>query len=408
MYGDLSLSQDDEVCDYYAINSEGKHVLAKGYGCTGYLELSGADSMTLSMAQTPSSDYGLAFYNADKEFISFVPSPDGEDIQKKNVDIAVPEGAVYFRTTYFNFETRKQKGEFSYALKKDGEKLDEKAKKRDYQDGYVYFSRKVDQSLGSDLTDIKMTTGVLALPENYSADGEKTKLIIYFHGYSHYVYYGAWGSTESFRAQKEYFLSRGYAVLDCNGARDNDRKQHFTSAGSPQYVDGYYQCYKYAIENYNIDENVFVIGGSAGGPAAINFVRWHQDSVRTLQLVSAWTDVKVCHWGQSSVPRYPFVEYIGFKSESEYEADKMKPYDPAYMIKTDKDGDTEYIDEITVPVNGIIGGSVFYSPFIRWMKAMVAGNEKATLKVWQGKTHSIVSGADVEIDGAVCDFFDRY
>ncbi len=401
------VTYDDEVCEYYAINSRGNAVECNTkYGATWYLPLYDADTLCVRMTCSPIDRYGLAFYGENKEFISFQRAPTESEIKVVDVVLSVPANAKYFRTTYYNYDNRVKYGEFTYSLKKNGNIITESF--RDYQDGYIFFSREVSQTKSvTDTSDVEVTTCALALPENYSATGTPTKLIIYFHGYSHYTYYGTWGSTDSFKTKMQHYTDRGYAVLGCNGARDNNKKNHFTSAGSSQYTDGYWQAYKYAIENYNLDKNVYVVGSSAGGPAAINFARWHQESVNGLMLLSTWTDIKICSWGQGV--RDTFVEYLGFNNTSVYENDKAYDYDPANLIKVGQEGE-EYIDTFTIPVYGIIGSTetshVLYNPFIRWMNAVINGNSNSKLKIWQGKGHTLASHADADVDTETCNFFD--
>ncbi len=401
---------EDELADYYGITEDGTTCTAVKFGCTSYIDCTGVESITLDMVDTQTQrKFGLAFYDADKNFVSFEEQGSGStELLSVKKTISVPENAVYFRTTYYNFEYRNSTGnEFSCALNyKAG---CEPPQYRSYQDGYIYFSREVNQSLPGEAPEYKRTTAVLALPENYSPTGEKTKLIVYFHGYSHGVYMDTWGSTENFRLQKQHFLERGYAVLDCNGARDNNKTAGNTNsgAGSFQYVDGFWQACQYVFDNYNIDDQVYVIGGSAGGPPAINFSDWHADNVRALMLLSPWTDLKVQSWGQGI--REPFVEYLGFANTETYEAEKTVEVDPALRIKADGNG-TAYIDSIKVPVRAFVGANdtvvSMHASLAAFMDALKVCQPAAELKIWEGKGHEIVSGADTEIDTAICDYFD--
>ncbi len=400
---DFHVSQDDEICDYFAIDSKGETVKADGYGCTSYLELKDADQLTLSMVQGSASNYGLAFYDLNKDFISFVKAPTADDIARKLVTLDIPQNAVYFRTTYFDYQNRTVYGAFGYQLMKNNETIS--LGKRNYQDGYIFFSREVSQTLGNteDTSNVKVTTGVLALPKNYSATGAKTKLIIYFHGNSHYVTYGTWGNTEDFRTQKQNFLDNGYAILDCNGGRDNygksnndlSNKDRYSSIGAPQYVDGFYQCYQYVVENYNIESEVYIIGASAGGSAGINFTRWHQDIVKGLLLLSPNIGFQGHYWdiGKGTY-RQTFVEYLGYESTATYEAEKAALYDPMYMNK----------EEISVPVMLFMESNDDICN--AWMNILDQEKTGAQTRYWNGYTHTqLVSGGIKDSDNAICEFF---
>ena len=193
----------DEICDYYAINKKGEAVSANGYGCSSYIDCYGCTDMEITMMQmNVDSDYGLAFYDKNKNFISFVPSPEGDKQASVVKSIKVPRKAYYFRTTFFDDEKQKKYGEFACTLGFKTNTITEG--KRPYQDGYIFFSQRVNQSMTEE--EYKVTTGVVALPETYSQTGEKTPLLVYAHGLSHYVYYDGWGNTEEFRTQKQHWL----------------------------------------------------------------------------------------------------------------------------------------------------------------------------------------------------------
>ncbi len=401
----------DELADYYGITSDGSTLAATKFGCTSFIDCTNVESIRLTMANTQTTyPWGLAFYDGDKNFLSFVEQGNtAADLQSEVKNVAVPDNAVYFRTTYYNFENRKATGhEFSCVLTyKAG---CEPGRYRNYQKGHIYFSREVNQSMEGEDPEYKRTTGVLALPENYTPNGEQTKMIVYFHGYSHGVYMDSWGATDNFRLQKEHFLERGYAVLDCNGACDSNKAAQASNAcaSSKQYVDGFWQCVQYALENYNLDDQLYVVGGSAGGPSAINFADWHGDNVRALMLLAPWTDLEVQCWGQGI--REPFVEYLGFANTTDYEVEKTRSVDPALRIQTRDDG-TQYIDSLDLPVRAFVGANdtvvSMHTSLNAFMSALQVCRPDAQLVTWEGLGHEIVSGAISEIDTAVCDFFDE-
>ncbi len=401
----------EELADYYGIREDGTTMEAAKFGCTSYIDCTDVQSITLTMVDLQTTyTWGLAFYDANKNFVSFVEQGNGGsgfDTVEKN--ILVPYGAKYFRTTYYNYEYQTTYNqEFKCVLNyRPGVKI---SQYRPYQKGHIYFSQEINQSLPEEEPEYKRTTGVLALPENYDPNGDATKLIVYFHGYSHGVYMDHWGSTDNFRLQKEHFLERGYAVLDCNGACDSNKAAQTSNAGaaSTQYVDGFWQCVQYALKNYNLNDQLYVVGGSAGGPPAINFADWHSDNVQALMLLAPWTDLYVQCWGQGV--RQPFVDYLGFENTTTYEPDKTQAVDPALRIQYKEDG-TAYIDSLDLPVRAFVGENdtvvSMHTSLTAFMDALQVSRPDAQLKVWAGKGHEIVSGAVQEVDDAVCDFFDE-
>lgn len=253
--------------------------------------------------------------------------------------------------------------------------------------------------------DEELTTGVLALPESYTPNGRPTPLIIYFHGFSHGVWYGTWGATDNFRTQKQHWLDRGFAVMDCNGGRNNNKVVHYTSGGSRQYVDGYRKCFEYVREYYNIEPNAYIVAGSAGGIAGINYAFWYPD-VKAMCLLSAWSDLFTCSWGQNV--KDTIVEYLGFANSTDYEPDKTIGFDPALRIMTV--GGQEYLPALRVPTLALIGSTesshVLYTALFRFINALRNAGNTATIRIIEDATHTqIVSGGVSFIDDEVANWF---
>ncbi len=355
------------------------------------------------MVQSTLTDIGIAFYDENKTFISGVSAPTGNNAASYET-VTVPQNAAYFRTSYFGYSVRAAVDKFVCDVRYSPfKKLN---KYREYQSGFIYFNQEVNQSLNENAqSDYKATTGVLALPESYSAEGKATPVIIYAHGYSHYVYYDHWGSTAAFEKQKKYFVEQGFAVLGCNGARDNNKKGQFPSCGAPQYARAYKQCLDYALENYNLDaNNVFIVGGSAGGPTAIDLAVTYRGSFKGLILIAAWTDIYDHAWGQNV--RSNFVEYLGFENTSVYENEKADKYNPYKLMKTDGDGN-DYIDAFDIPVYGLYGSKdtgIYISKFKKFISAVNNGNfYDCELFEFNGYGHEIVSGEVEIVDKKICE-----
>ena len=401
----------DEVCDYYAINKSGEHVLASGYGCTHYIDCYGCGTMDITLIQNTSSlNYGLAFYDANKKFISFVASKVGSEKKGVLTTVTIPDNASYFRATYFNYENQKTCGEFSCTLTYDSN-IVSKDGKRKYQDGFIYFSQRVNQSItkywSTDQTvandgNIKVTTGVLALPTTYKNTGRKTPLILYAHGLSHYVYYGTWGATETFPVQKQHWLDMGFAVMDCNGARDNNRSAKFASGICPQGINAYKLCVEYVQEHYNVSDDIFIVAGSAGGAVGWNFLSQYGKHVKAAVFLSAYSNMKADAYGAGG-QQSRYVEFLGFDSASTYEVDKTIGFDPALKI-VDINGQKYCFDYYNTPIYAIYGSLDTYT-LVTSMKNLIAAlrNAGATAQIRriEGVGHEIVSGANLMVDTEV-------
>lgn len=416
----VKLNQD-EICRFYRVNSAtGVVDETDVMGCTRYIDCKGISSFKVMMPSTPTSTaeagWGLAFYNASKTFISGVNKLVGTN-GASLITVTVPDGAAYFRTTYWNYTQIQTNNYPEFECYIDYPKgVLGHGKYRPYISGEIYFSRKVNQGVNNywdntvDIqqpTSYKDTTGVLLLPSNYSPEGDPVPIIMYCHGYSHYVYYDHWGATDSFRLQKQHWADAGFAVFDCNGARNNTKVANFTGAGSSQFVDGYRQCLDYIKENYNVEDRVCIVGGSAGGPTAINAAYYWSD-VKAVALLSAWTNLLTCSWDQGV--RDTFVEYLGFANTTTYEKDKTVGYDPALRIVTIAENEYEYFP---VPVKAWIGSTesthVLYTALYRFINAARNQGCTAFIRELEGLTHTdVVSGANVTVDTEVATWFKTY
>ena len=67
-----------------------------------------------------------------------------------------------------------------------------------------------------------------------------------------------------------YFLNRGYAVASSNGMKDLTYQEYlnlpnsgFTSPmGLPDIIESFHKTYLYIKSNYNIEDKVYLFGGS--------------------------------------------------------------------------------------------------------------------------------------------------
>ena len=402
----------DEICDYYAINNLGDAILADGYGCSSFIPCYGCVNMKFTNMQlTSSKNYGLAFYDVDKNFISYIPSLVGDKVDSIMQTVDVPVNAHYFKASYFNYATQVNVGEFHCELTFKNNSLYSEDGKRPYQDGFIYFSQKVNQSITkywetaetpqNDAT-YKVTTGVVALPKTYKQTGRKTPLILYAHGLSHYVYYGTWGNTDTFRQQKQHWLDMGFAVMDCNGARDNNRKGQFASGICPQGVNGYKLCVEYILKNYNIDPEIFIVAGSAGGAIGWNYLSMYGQTVKAAVFISAYADLKADAYSGGNQKNL-YAEFLGFNNASTYEVDKTIGFDPALKLIT-INGTKYCFDYYHTPIYGLYGSNDTYA-LITSHKNMFAAlrNAGATAQIRkiEGVGHEIVSGANIIVDAEV-------
>ncbi|MCQ2414283.1 MAG: hypothetical protein MJ082_05785 [Clostridia bacterium] len=405
------------MCDFCEIAADGTAVSSDKFGCTGFMDCRGAEKLTVTLPQTTAEkpSHGLAFYNAEKRLLLFIPSPTGAETATVEREITVPENAAYFKATYFNYSERKSHnyGEFRCEVEyPEGFAL---PPKRNYQDGVIYFSQEINQSLDvSDTSDMKQTTAALMLPKTYTPDGTPTKMILYFHGYSHTIYYGHLGQTANFAKQKENFTERGYAVLCFNGARDNGKKGEFPGGGLPQFDRAAQQCIEYVLNHYNVDSGIYVVGGSAGGLGALTYVSNYgsveqtknRSFVKALMLLSGWTDIRANPWA-CGVRKY-YAEYLGVSPDGEYPAE-LDAINPNAMTAEQLAG----TNLGKIPTYAFMGAGEITETAHIWYALHDYMKKVSTLRNYRGfrifdeYDHSqIVSGGVPAVDNAVCDFFD--
>ena len=119
---------------------------------------------------------------------------------------------------------------------------------------------------------------VVGIPENYSSSGTPVRLIIHCGGTGERIFSSTNPITSHFHGW-EYFLAKGYAVLDCNGISDSyistirngGSRNHF---GCKYLLQSYKKAYDYVIDKYNIaSDGCFVAGISMGGLSSFMIVQ---------------------------------------------------------------------------------------------------------------------------------------
>ncbi len=405
----------DEICDYYAIKSDGTHELATAYnyGCTSYIDCHNVAKIQIPMVQeVSSSGYGLVFYDNNKDFISFYANPTGNTLGVSNEIITVPTNAYYFRTTFFNYQQQKNYGFFECVIcYNDATMINNK---RPYQSGIISFAPAVDQSIVNyDNTDgtesiitpnYKDTTGNLILPSNYTNDGKPVKLIMLAHGLLQYQNYQEFGTVD-FSAKANYLASKGFAVFDCNGARNTNRQGQFPSCGMRQFTEAYRKCYEYIIEHYNIDPTIYVVGCSAGGLVACNYARRYSSNVRGLALLCSVVDVSWFIPSNASAYKKDIIEeYTGSRS---YDATKYRGLDPS-LDKITIDGDV-YIRPYIFPVLGLKttqDDSGLNTQLQNYFDGLIRNGVDAQLRIVTNLTHdNIVRDNTPGIDDTIVNWF---
>jgi len=140
--------------------------------------------------------------------------------------------------------------------------------------------RDVSRSTANEVIDreeMQECEGVLALPANYSKDGEPVPLVISCHGAGSTVC-AEDGRTGGVAYSCEC-LKNGFAVMDVSGSQP-----HGLTMGCSEHVFALYKAYRYVVTHFNVSRQVLVSGGSMGGHTALNFANTFPSIVLALGL----------------------------------------------------------------------------------------------------------------------------
>ena len=132
---------------------------------------------------------------------------------------------------------------------------------------------------------------IITLPESYTSYGKKTPLIMYCHGASCGITENSWygnstgeGDGANFLAMIRRFTSEGYAIFDVDNTR------HVTSGfndwGSLPLMSAYIKAWEYVKENYNVEDDLYLLSASMGTPVAQNMMKWYKGNIKTALILA--------------------------------------------------------------------------------------------------------------------------
>lgn len=174
--------------------------------------------------------------------------------------------------------------------------------KKDYEAGFIPFTVPVRQTKSNNAVassersegteDYVNVDCILSLPRNYNAVGKPVKLLMMCHGAGQGV--NSWKEKSGYQAIVNIFLSRGYAVFDCNGFKNDALGWSFW--GDPRGVECWYKAYQYVVDNYNVEHEFAVYGFSMGGLTAMNLALNGFPNIKCIALGSPVLSLKACYY----------------------------------------------------------------------------------------------------------------
>ena len=338
----LSLNQMD-IVECNIIARDGNYSSNSDMGCTDYIPCYEAELLTYKRV-VGITTAGLAFYDENKEFLSFIAGVSGNNGLVSNT-VEVPSNAYYFRASSWNYVNSLEYGEFSAILITPYAAVNGKRASNGESTFFsVIYNSAIDDLSKTDfgtteddefipnpsqVENYVCTTGVVLLPPNYTPTGKPCRVIVNFHGWSHYVNYKQWGAAGDdylgFMIQKHRWADAGYAVVDVNH-KNSEQKGSYSGLGSIQDDECYRKALEWVYNNYNVERTCFVVCGSAGGPNGINAC-YNWPDVRAGVWLDTWIDVSA-HPYVGSCGTY----YYGYTEE--YDAAKVGTRNPMTRIKT--------------------------------------------------------------------------
>lgn len=204
--------------------------------------------------------------------------------------------------------------------------------KRPYSPNLIFFKITSDKSFNSTDTSKQvidtpnnMTSWcVLKLPTSYLPNGKKTKLCVFMHGSN-----GSFDNSMSYENIEIYhadnLVKSGYAVMDVS-----IDDYHMAS---PIAMSMYRKAIQYVIDEYNVEDKIYLHGHSMGGWSALNFTNKFGNLVKVLGLWYPCVDAYNQAWNNSvwTQPKQYMPIFYNFSQTTNYEEDKVIGFNP---IKT--------------------------------------------------------------------------
>ena len=340
----------------------------------------------------------IAFFDASNNFISAestlkMSQADYEIYKGAYKKVVVPSNAKYGRC---NIRTEE--------ISMFGIYLVPSAEKMPYQSGVISFTVPVNQNSYEtangdntiqDSETISYVGCALKLPSSYSQNGAKTKLVMCPHGAGGYVNGSTWNGADS----KQFLLDAGYAIFDVNGstAYADESSPKGECYGSPRTIQALYKAYKYIVDNYNVEEKIFICTQSMGGLATLNFTNAYPEIVQAIALLFPCTDLYNQAWlhpwsGSDQKVKMAKEYFFDDQTGATWEANKVIGYNPIEN-KSLVNGGTR-TNNFQVPIkiwHGTSDAVVSYQGSVDFINALKQGGNIACLRPITNGTHSFES-----------------
>ena len=265
---DNFVNPNDLIIGYY-INTNGVQTAGASWNCTDYISLDGVSSLN-------ALNIGLgAYYDEDKNYISSITLAN-------NHGITPPSNAKYIRCSILPANVNNaiiSPHEFYNDFPQDYPVSEWENEKKGYESGFIRFTVPVNNTVATyDSTAETNNEGtpnyvdvdcVLTLPLSYKPIGKPCKLLMMCHGAGRGVSgTDNWTENTYYNTLLSFFITRGYAVFDCNGFRNDALGCSFW--GNQRGLEAWRKAYLYVTDNYNVEKTFSIYAFSMGGLTAMN------------------------------------------------------------------------------------------------------------------------------------------
>lgn len=187
--------------------------------------------------------------------------------------------------------------------------------------------------------------GFIIFPDGYSESGAPTRLVISCHGAGGTVTTD--DSQIEHQALSQYLVANGYAVMDVNGLPAAYAEKYGidlrNNIGCPMAIQSYVKAYHYCMEQFNLDPQVFVHGGSMGGISSTNLVLSGEIPVIAhsafCPVLDTYNEIFLHPWS-NGLPKVALGKFYGLAQDAQgeyiYEEQKILGMNPMKNPKAEK------------------------------------------------------------------------
>lgn len=144
-----------------------------------------------------------------------------------------------------------------------------------------WFTCDVDIDVVNNTRECSYTNAALWLPSIYSGEGLPVKLIVLCTGTTGMPWKAV---NNAYTNRISFFNSMGYAVLQVNACSEKYKNSLRTNATTPLGVRCFESAINYVLDNYNIEDGIFLYGKSAGGMSVMNIINCLDVNVKAVAL----------------------------------------------------------------------------------------------------------------------------